>query len=70
MLRTGLDYRILQIIGDKVQLQHVVLNLIMNAIEAMRNSDRRELKVKSQTDGTQNVVVSVADAGSGLDAGS
>ena len=41
----------------------------MNSIEAMRDSDRRELKVKSHTDETQNVVVSVADAGPGLDAG-
>jgi PAS domain S-box-containing protein len=70
ILRTELDYSIPRVVGDKVQLQQVVLNLIMNAIEAMRDSDRRELKVKSQADGTRNVVVSVADAGPGLDAGS
>jgi hypothetical protein len=63
ILRTELDYSIPQIVGDKVQLQQVVLNLIMNSIEALRNNAQRELKVKSQTDGTQNVVVSVADAG-------
>jgi two-component system sensor kinase FixL len=68
ILRTELDYSIPRIVGDKVQLQQVVLNLIMNSIEALRNNAQRELKVKSQTDGTQNVVVSVADAGPGLDA--
>ncbi len=68
VLQTELDGRIPRIVGDRVQLQQVVLNLIMNSIEAMRESDRRELKVKSQTDGARNVLVSVDDAGPGLDA--
>ena len=69
VLRTELDPGLPRIVGDRVQLQQVVLNLIMNAIEAMRASDRRELHVTSQTDEARNVLVSVADAGLGLDAG-
>ena len=39
----------------------------MNAIEAMRGSQRRELQVASEGDGRQTVLVSVADSGHGLD---
>ena len=57
--------------GDRVQLEQVLLNLIMNAIEAMHSvAERpRELLVGSQwQDETQGVLVSVRDSGSGLDA--
>jgi signal transduction histidine kinase len=57
------------VLGDRVQLQQVMLNLIMNAVEAMRsNGDRpRELNIKTQ-DGEINLVqVALQDTGSGLD---
>jgi signal transduction histidine kinase len=52
--------------GDRVQLQQVLLNLIMNAIDAMAaKGDPRILSVKSETvEG--NVMISVADTGKGI----
>jgi C4-dicarboxylate-specific signal transduction histidine kinase len=58
------------VVGDRVLLQQVMLNLIMNAIEAMIPvTDRsRELLVRTQLDGFNGVHVSVQDTGIGLDA--
>ena len=55
--------------GDRVQLQQVVLNLIMNAIEAMSDvADRpRELTIITRNTDPDQVVVSVEDSGPGLD---
>jgi PAS domain S-box-containing protein len=57
--------------ADRVQLQQVVLNLVMNAIEAMREtSDRpRTLSLRSEPGQLRDVVVSVADNGAGLATG-
>ena len=54
--------------GDRVQLQQVLLNLAMNAIEAMSESegDARELKVETKM-AAESVLVTVADTGPGLD---
>ena len=55
--------------GDRVQLQQVVLNLIVNGLEAIaRNKDGlRELSVSSGVDTSNNVIVAVSDSGEGLD---
>jgi PAS domain S-box-containing protein len=55
--------------GDRVQLQQVILNLAMNAIEAMSGVNDREriLWVSSATDGASGVGVTVEDSGTGLD---
>jgi C4-dicarboxylate-specific signal transduction histidine kinase len=55
--------------GDRVQLQQVVLNLIMNGLEAIaRNKDgTRELSVNTTADDANNVIVAVRDSGEGLD---
>ena len=55
--------------GDRVQLQQVILNLIVNGIEAMSDvADRpRELVVSSAAHGAHGVLVEVHDSGSGLD---
>ena len=57
------------IMADRVQLQQVVLNLVMNGIDAMRAvTDRpRILTVRSQLNDQGNIVVNVADSGVGLD---
>jgi PAS domain S-box-containing protein len=55
--------------GDRVQLQQVLLNLIMNGIEAMAPvaDRRRDLAIKSQLDDRRYLVVTVQDSGVGLD---
>jgi C4-dicarboxylate-specific signal transduction histidine kinase len=55
------------ILGDRVQLQQVLVNLIINALQAMASVDgRRELTVQSRLDPEGNVVVAVKDSGSGI----
>jgi two-component system sensor kinase FixL len=55
-----------QVFADRVTVQQVVINLIRNALDAMREADRRELEVRtdSRVDGFTEVTVS--DTGSGL----
>jgi PAS domain S-box-containing protein len=58
------------VLGDRIQLQQVLLNLIMNGIESMTSrSDRpRVLLIRSQTQESGHVLVAVQDSGTGLDA--
>jgi signal transduction histidine kinase len=56
-----------QVRGDRVQLQQVLMNLMINGIDAMRDVDgARELIVKSQTAESEELLVSVSDTGVGL----
>jgi C4-dicarboxylate-specific signal transduction histidine kinase len=56
-----------RILGDRVQLQQVLMNLIVNSIDAMKEVDgARELAVKSQRTEKEEVLVSVSDTGVGL----
>ena len=56
-----------QIMGDRVQLQQVLMNLIMNSIDAMKDVEgARELVIKSQAEENEQVLVSVSDTGVGL----
>jgi PAS domain S-box-containing protein len=68
-LRTEFEPALPMILGDRVQLQQVIINLVMNGIEAMQSvTDRpRELVVRS-AHGTQEVLVSVTDCGVGISA--
>ena len=55
--------------GDRIQLQQVILNLIMNAIEAMSETGehQRNLLITSAKDGAIGVIVTIRDSGVGLD---
>ena len=68
-LRTELTGDLPPILGDRVELEQVVLNLIMNAIEAMSAiGDRpRELVIRTQSGEVDQVRVAVQDSGIGLD---
>jgi C4-dicarboxylate-specific signal transduction histidine kinase len=66
-VRTELAADLPQVMGDRVQLQQVLMNLIMNSIDAMKDvDDTRELAIKSQRAENEEVVVSVTDSGVGL----
>jgi PAS domain S-box-containing protein len=56
------------VLGDRVQLQQVMLNLVVNAIESMNNAKDgpRELLVTTSTKGLDDVLVVVQDSGTGL----
>jgi PAS domain S-box-containing protein len=55
------------VMADSVQVQQVMMNLIMNGIDAMKDVDRiREVTVRSQSGSDQQLVISVSDAGVGL----
>jgi C4-dicarboxylate-specific signal transduction histidine kinase len=66
-LRTELAGDLPLISGDKIQLQQVILNLVVNAIEAMHEAKQRSLSIKSESDAAGNIRVSVGDSGPGLD---
>jgi PAS domain S-box-containing protein len=56
-----------QVMGDRVQLQQVVMNLMINSIDAMKAVDgARELTIKSQRAEDEHLLVSVSDTGVGL----
>jgi signal transduction histidine kinase len=66
-VRTDLAADLPQVMGDRVQLQQVMMNLIMNSIDAMKDVDgARELEIKSQRAENEQVLVSVSDTGVGL----
>jgi C4-dicarboxylate-specific signal transduction histidine kinase len=56
-----------EVMGDRVQLQQVLMNLLLNGIDAMKNTDTtRELIIHSQPAKNEQVMVSVSDTGVGL----
>jgi PAS domain S-box-containing protein len=67
-VQTRLSEGLLPIHGDRVQLQQVVLNLLLNAVEAMGSTEAgpRELLISTEQDRT-GVLVAVRDSGPGLD---
>jgi len=51
---------------DKVQIQQVIMNLVRNAVDAMSEHDRRELRVTTREAASGMIAVGVADSGPGL----
>ncbi len=54
------------VMADRVQIQQVLINLMRNAMEAMRDSERRELLVRIGPTAEGRVLVEVADTGPGI----
>ena len=66
-VRSGLAADLPRIMADRVQLQQVTMNLIINSIDAMKNVDgTRELTIQSKQLENEQILVSVADTGTGL----
>lgn len=55
------------VVVDKVQTAQVALNLVRNAVEAMEGSEKRELRITTETSDGGMAMVSVADTGPGID---
>ena len=65
-LQTQLDDRIPEVLGNQVQLQQVISNLVMNAIESMSSSQTRVLRIKTELSQSNTVHVSIEDTGTGI----
>jgi PAS domain S-box-containing protein len=66
-VRTELAADLPQVMGDRVQLQQVLMNLLLNSIDAMKNVEgTRELTIQSQLTENGQVLISVSDTGVGL----
>jgi len=68
-VQTGLADGLSPVQGDRVQVQQVVLNLVLNAVEAMGSVEAgaRELSISTEQNRTDGVLVAVRDSGSGID---
>jgi C4-dicarboxylate-specific signal transduction histidine kinase len=69
VLRQNLAPDIALVTGDRIQLQQVIINLIMNSIEAMENITERarEVVIRSNRSENNRIAIEVQDAGIGVD---
>lgn len=68
VLRLELQPGMPPVLADRVQIQQVIINLVMNGIEAMQATDRsRILVIRSRPDEANRILVAVKDSGAGLD---
>ena len=66
-IRTDLDASLPKVMADSVQMQQVLMNLIMNSIDAMKEVDQiREVSIRSESTDSQQLMISVSDTGVGL----
>ena len=66
-LEPEFDHRLPPVFGNHVQLQQVILNLVTNAIDAMRSVQPRVLSIACRRSGPDRVQVSIADTGIGIE---
>ena len=68
-VRTDFIASSISVEGDRVQLQQVILNLFLNAIEAMNSVEEgaRELSISTEQNQTSGVLIAVRDSGPGID---
>ena len=66
-LDTQLNDEIPLMNGDRIQLQQVILNLILNSFEAMKNVDSKSLCIRTARKNDKFITVSVEDSGTGID---
>jgi PAS domain S-box-containing protein len=66
-IRTDLDAELPKVMADSVQVQQVMMNLIMNGIDAMKEVDQtRQLTIQSRRAQERELMISVNDTGVGL----
>ena len=66
-IHTDLDSDLPKVMADSVQVQQVMMNLIMNSIDAMKNVDQtRELSIQARRTEDRQLMISVTDTGVGL----
>jgi C4-dicarboxylate-specific signal transduction histidine kinase len=68
-LRQELASALPQVFGDRVQLQQVIMNLLMNGLQATSpvTGRRHELRIRSQEHGPDQILVAVEDSGTGIE---
>jgi C4-dicarboxylate-specific signal transduction histidine kinase len=68
-LRQELASALPQVLGDRVQLQQVIMNLLMNGLQATSpvTGRRHELRIRSQEHGPDQILVAVQDSGTGFE---
>jgi signal transduction histidine kinase len=68
-VQTSLPREVPKVLGDRVQLQQVIMNLVINGADAMNavTGRSRILRIGSALDGADSVVVTVGDSGTGID---
>jgi signal transduction histidine kinase len=68
-VHTALASELPHVFGDRIQLQQVILNVVVNAVEAMaaEPDETRQLRVSSEFHGPGDILVAVRDSGPGID---
>ncbi len=68
-VHTQLSPALPNVMADRVQLQQVVMNLMLNGMDAMSDAKQKELVVRSQKEKDAQVLIAVEDSGAGIDPG-
>ena len=69
MVQTSLPREVPKVLGDRVQLQQVIMNLVINGADAMSaiSGRPRILRIGSHVNSAEHVVIMVGDSGTGID---